>query len=213
MWGIGPSQMFVGPVSLYKQALRVGKQLNLSSQIVCTTPDRWLGSPIRTEWSTLCGSSQDSSWVSAMGMVEMLTGQMGMHKCVFEMRLMVGTAGTIWLLQGFFWGGTNVDHFSRYVMKTLNLNFSSVPTVEPSGIFWSLVWLGKCIAFKNFECLYYSNSESLQQYTALHFVHSVAHRQPGFGYRAALWQQFKAVPIKYVYEILYHMIKTSSWLQ
>lgn len=41
MHSTAPSKMSVGPASLYKQAQRVGKPLNLSAQIV----DRWLGSP------------------------------------------------------------------------------------------------------------------------------------------------------------------------
>lgn len=38
-----PSTMSRGPASLYKQARRAGKPLNLSSPIVCTAVDRWLG--------------------------------------------------------------------------------------------------------------------------------------------------------------------------
>lgn len=39
-----PSTMSQGPASLYKQAQRAGKPLNLSSPIACTVLDRWLGS-------------------------------------------------------------------------------------------------------------------------------------------------------------------------
>lgn len=45
MHGTGPSQTSSDPAFLYKQAHRVGKPLNLSSQIVCATAERWLGSP------------------------------------------------------------------------------------------------------------------------------------------------------------------------
>ena len=92
----------------------------------------------RTGGSTLCGSSQDWSWVSAMGMLRCFRVRRGCTCVCVCLRRVEGGGGWDWwllpqglrLLQGCFCGGTEVDCVSWYVMKRLNLNFSSVPTVQ-----------------------------------------------------------------------------------
>lgn len=96
-----PSTMSQGPASLYKQAQRAGKPLNLSSPIACTVVDRWRGS-CRPQWKHSACTGTGSA--AAHGGPPGFAGQMWKHSCnvCSSMDPGVGAKGPR-CLDGFSW--------------------------------------------------------------------------------------------------------------